>query len=99
MVRGGRPRAFFLLGALHDRWDCVSFGKRCSHSRRLPMANPFEFIQAVRSETGKITWPTRRDTLITTALVFVMVVVASLFFLATDAVIQVLVRVILGLGH
>ena len=63
------------------------------------MANPFEFIQNVRSEAAKITWPTRRETLITTALVFVMVVIASLFFLAADAILQMLVRLVLGLGH
>jgi preprotein translocase subunit SecE len=63
------------------------------------MANPFEFIQAVRSEAAKITWPSRRETLITTGLVFVMVVVASLFFLAADAILQMLVRLVLGLGH
>ena len=63
------------------------------------MANPFEFLQAVRAEAAKITWPTRRETLITTALVFVMVVIASLFFLAVDAILQMIVRLVLGLGR
>jgi preprotein translocase subunit SecE len=63
------------------------------------MANPFEFLQAVRSEAAKITWPSRRETMITTGLVFVMVVAASVFFLAADAILQALVRFVLGLGH
>ena len=39
------------------------------------------FINDVRSETKKVTWPTRKETLVTTAMVFVMVIVASAFFL------------------
>lgn len=46
--------------------------------------NPFTFIQQVRSETSKVTWPTRRETVVTTLMVFVMVLVASIFFLAAD---------------
>ncbi|MBV9218559.1 MAG: preprotein translocase subunit SecE [Methylobacteriaceae bacterium] len=63
------------------------------------MANPFEFLQAVRAEAAKITWPTRRETLITTALVFVMVLIASLFFLAVDTILQIVVPLVLGLGR
>ena len=43
--------------------------------------SPFRFMQEVRSETEKVTWPTRRETLITTGMVFVMVAVSSVFFL------------------
>ncbi|MBV8563997.1 MAG: preprotein translocase subunit SecE [Methylobacteriaceae bacterium] len=63
------------------------------------MANPFEFLQAVRAEAAKITWPARRETLITTALVFVMVLIASLFFLAVDTILQIVVPLVLGLGR
>ncbi|MBS4082569.1 MAG: preprotein translocase subunit SecE [Rhizobiales bacterium] len=49
---------------------------------------PFEFLQQVRSETSKVTWPTRRETLLTTAMVFVMAAVASIFFLLADQVIR-----------
>lgn len=52
------------------------------------MANPFQFLQAVRTEAGKVTWPTRRETSITTAMVLVMVVIASAFFVAVDQVIS-----------
>ena len=48
------------------------------------MANPFQFIQQVRAEASKVTWPTRRETLITTGLVLLMVVVASIFFVSVD---------------
>jgi preprotein translocase subunit SecE len=60
--------------------------------------NPFEFLQQVRAEGSKVTWPTRKETMITTAMVFVMVVLASLFFLATDQVIAWFIRLVLGLG-
>lgn len=45
---------------------------------------PAQFIRQVRQEVSKVTWPTRKETMITTAMVFVMVVLASLFFLAVD---------------
>ena len=60
--------------------------------------NPFEFLQQVRNEGAKVTWPTRKETMITTAMVFVMVVLASVFFLVTDQAIRFVVSLILGLG-
>ena len=60
--------------------------------------NPFDFIQQVRSEAAKVTWPTRKETMITTAMVFVMVVLASAFFLVVDMALGWGVRnVLLGL--
>ncbi len=63
------------------------------------MANPFEFLQQVRAEGSKITWPTRRETMITTGLVVLMVFVASLFFIAVDQTIRIAVRFIMSIGH
>jgi preprotein translocase subunit SecE len=63
------------------------------------MANPFEFLQQVRSEGAKVTWPTRRETLITTALVVLMVIVASIFFIAVDQTIRIVLGFILSLGR
>ena len=63
------------------------------------MANPFQFLQQVRAEATKVTWPTRRETLITTALVVVMVVVASAFFIAVDQTIRIVLGFILSLGR
>jgi preprotein translocase subunit SecE len=63
------------------------------------MANPFEFIQQVRAEATKVTWPTRRETLITTGLVLLMVVVASIFFVSVDQAIRLALTFIMSLGH
>jgi preprotein translocase subunit SecE len=60
--------------------------------------NPFEFLSQVRSEGEKVTWPTRKETLVTTAMVFVMVVVASIFFLVVDLVVSRSVALVLGIG-
>ena len=58
--------------------------------------SPFKFLQEVRSETAKVTWPTRRETTITTIMVFVMVAIASVFFLLADQVMRIAVSFILG---
>ena len=60
--------------------------------------SPFKFLQEVRSETDKVTWPSRRETLITTAMVFIMVAIASIFFLIADQIMRVLVTFLLGLA-
>lgn len=59
--------------------------------------SPFKFLQEVRSETNKVTWPTRRETMITTIMVFVMVAVSSVFFFAADQIIRYLITLILGI--
>ena len=46
--------------------------------------NPVKFLQEVRQEVGKVTWPSRNETLISTVMVLVMVAVASIFFLLAD---------------
>ena len=50
--------------------------------------NPFQFIQQVRSEVSKITWPTRREVLLTTIMVFVMSAIAALIFALVDLIIR-----------
>ncbi len=62
------------------------------------MESPFKFLQEVRSETDKVTWPSRRETLITTAMVFVMVAIAAVFFLVADQIMRTLVTLVLGIG-
>lgn len=57
--------------------------------------NPLKFLQEVRQEVGKVTWPTRQETLISTVMVLVMVLVASLFFLVADQIISWTVQFIL----
>jgi preprotein translocase subunit SecE len=60
--------------------------------------NPFKFLQEVRAEAQKVTWPSRRETVITTAMVFVMVAIASVFFLVADQLMRLAVTFLLGIG-
>ena len=60
------------------------------------MRNPFHFIDEVRQETSKVTWPTWKEVWITTLMVLIMVAVASVFFLLTDQTLGWLVRLVLG---
>lgn len=59
---------------------------------------PGEFVRQVRQETRKVTWPTRKDTLVTTGMVGVLTVVLALFFLAVDQVLSFGIKAVLGLG-
>ncbi len=54
--------------------------------------NPAKFLRETRSEVAKVTWPSRRETLVTTGLVFAMVALAAGFFLVVDQVIGIGVR-------
>ncbi len=63
------------------------------------MTNPFEFIQQVRAEAAKVVWPTRRETMVTTGLVLLLVVFASVFFVVVDEVLRALVGFALGIGR
>jgi preprotein translocase subunit SecE len=60
--------------------------------------DPVEFLKEVRAEGQKVTWPTRKETTITTMMVFVMVFVASIFFLLADQVMRVGVGFLLGIN-
>ena len=59
---------------------------------------PLEFMAQVRSEGEKVTWPTRKETTITSLMVFVMAIVASIFFLLADFIMQKAVALVLGIG-
>jgi preprotein translocase subunit SecE len=80
-----------------------------SRLRRLPQAfsewsvdsvafDPLKFAREVRSEVAKVTWPSRRETLVTTGLVFLMVAIAAIFFFTVDQVIGVAVRMLFGVS-
>ena len=58
---------------------------------------PLKFLNEVKQEGKKIVWPTRKETLITTAMVFVMVVIFSIFFLLVDNIISWFIKFLLGL--
>jgi preprotein translocase subunit SecE len=61
--------------------------------------NPFTFMQEVRQEVSKVVWPTRRETTVTTIMVFIMVFLAAIFFLAADQVLSFIVGHLLALGR
>jgi preprotein translocase subunit SecE len=58
-----------------------------------------EFAQQVRQETSRVTWPSRKETLVTTAMVFLMVFLAAGFFFVVDQAMSYGVRFLFGLGH
>ncbi len=60
--------------------------------------NPAQFIQQVRAETAKVVWPTRKETMLTTVMVFIMAALAAIFFFLVDQVIGIGIDQILNLG-
>ena len=62
------------------------------------MVNPLKFVQEVRDETSKVTWPTRNETLVTTVMVFILVFLASVFFFVADQILNWIVSFLLGLA-
>jgi preprotein translocase subunit SecE len=60
--------------------------------------DPAKFVREVRGEMAKVTWPSRRETLITTGLVFAMAALAAVFFFVVDQVIGVGVRALFGIS-
>ncbi len=61
--------------------------------------NPFTFLQQVRSETQKVTWPSRRETMISTLMVLAFAVIASIFFFAADQLMAFAIEQILGFAR
>lgn len=61
--------------------------------------NPLEFVQQVRSEVAKVTWPTLNETVVTTVMVMIMVAFAAMFFLGGDVVMKWGVDKLLTLFH
>ena len=60
--------------------------------------NPAQFVQEVRQEVAKVTWPTRKETMISTGMVFFMVILAAIFFFFVDQILAYGVKLIFGLG-
>jgi preprotein translocase subunit SecE len=67
-------------------------------AKKMAKVNPGQFVREVRQETEKVTWPTRKETMITTLVVFLMVFAAALFFFLVDQLLGSVVEVVLGLG-
>ncbi|MGY6709562.1 MAG: preprotein translocase subunit SecE [Rhizobiaceae bacterium] len=62
-------------------------------------SNPFVFLQQVRTETSKVTWPSRRETLISSIMVLIFACIAAIFFFLSDQIISWVVEFILGIGR
>jgi preprotein translocase subunit SecE len=62
----------------------------------MPRTSPIKFLQEVRAEGQKVTWPTRRETMITTLMVVIMTACAAIFFLISDQIMRFIVTFIIG---
>ena len=62
------------------------------------MLNPFKFIQSVKQEAFRVTWPTRREVLIGSLMVFVLASLAAIFFLLLDEIYKFLLSIILTIN-
>jgi len=62
------------------------------------MANPLQFLQQVRTEVAKVVWPTRREVMLTTVMVFIMAALTSVFFFLVDVIIKTGLQAILGMA-
>jgi preprotein translocase subunit SecE len=72
--------------------------ERVASGTTMTKISPMEFARQVRTEAAKVTWPTRKETMITTGMVILMVLLAAAFFFIADQVLSLLVRTILGSG-
>ncbi len=61
------------------------------------MLNPLIFFRQVRQEMDKVTWPTRKETVITTVMVLILVSIMALFFLGVDQVLSRIIRFVLNM--
>jgi len=60
--------------------------------------NVAQFLREVRQEASKVTWPSRKETGISTGMVFVMVILAALFFFLVDQILSFVIPLVLGIG-
>ena len=60
--------------------------------------DPAKFVREVRTEMGRVSWPSRKETLVTTGLVFAMVALAAMFFFLVDQVVGIGVRALFGMN-
>tara|TARA_B100001013_G_scaffold169715_1_gene101767 strand:- start:2402 stop:2593 length:192 start_codon:yes stop_codon:yes gene_type:complete len=62
------------------------------------MINPLKFVQSVKQEAFKVTWPTRKEVLVGSAMVFVLATIAAIFFLLLDQIYKFLLDLILAIN-
>ena len=65
--------------------------------QNVAVTNPLQFIQQVRAEVSKVVWPTRREVLLTTVMVFVMATITAIFFFIVDFMIRTGLTSVLGM--
>lgn len=63
----------------------------------MAMTNPLQFIQQVRAEVGKVVWPTRREVMLTTVMVFILSALTAVFFAIVDIIIRSGLQGVLGM--
>jgi preprotein translocase subunit SecE len=78
--------------------NLFGIGRQQKDANEMAKLNPFKFMQEVRQEVNKVTWPSRKETGITTAMVFVFAALAAVFFLLADQIIRMAVTLVLGIG-
>ncbi len=61
--------------------------------------SPAQFVREVRQEMAKVTWPTRKEVVVTTVSVFGMAIAAAIFFFLVDQIIAVAIEMVLGIGR
>jgi preprotein translocase subunit SecE len=66
--------------------------------REIKMINPLKFIQSVKQEAFRVSWPTKKDVMLGSAMVFVLATVAALFFLLLDQIYKFLLDIILTIN-
>ena len=62
------------------------------------MINPLKFVQSVKQEAFKVTWPTKKEVLVGSAMVFVLATIAAIFFLLLDQIYKFLLNLILAIN-
>ena len=62
------------------------------------MKNPLKFIQEVKQETFRITWPTKKDTMMGAVMVFALASIAAIFFLILDQILRFLLNLVLTIN-
>ena len=67
-----------------------------SSVERMAMTNPMQFVQQVRAEVAKVAWPTRREVLLTTVMVFIMAALTAIFFATVDIAIREALQLVLS---
>ena len=60
--------------------------------------NPGQFVREVRQDVDKVTWPTRKETAVTTVMIFIMVFILMIFFFSVDQILSWGIKLILGIG-